>query len=314
MGKSSGGGTQVQRMEPSLIQAPHLSRLYSQAQNLYETGPQQYFPGQTIASPSELQMIGEEAARLGATGAQSQVAGSLLPAIQNQLAGPQNVANNPYLAGAATAALRPVYQNAQNLLTQARRGANEAGQLNSDRQALLEQGVIGDYMTRAGDISAGMYNQAYENALRTQAASIANVPIAMQSLMQPSQTLMGLGNLQTQRAQQAIDADRARFEFGQQAPYQALNQYGNVVAGSMLPGTTTLTDGSGGGGLGTGGTIGALAGGAAGAGMLGGTAGSFLGQTAAQAAASGAAGASGLAALGGPMGMAAGMLLGSLFD
>lgn len=305
MGKGSGGGEQVQRMEPSVLQAPYLSNLYSQAQNLYDTGPQQFYDQNTIARPTDLQLQGEEAARLGALNQQTQVAGSLLPAIQNQLAGPQNVANNPYLAGAATAALRPVYQNAQNLLTQARRGANEAGQLNSDRQALLEQGVIGDYMTRAGDISAGMYNQAYENALRTQAASIANVPTAMQSLMQPSQTLMGLGNLQTQRAQQAIDADRERFEFGQQAPYQALNQYGNIVAGSMLPGTTTL-EGGGGGGMGTGSILGGAFGGAAGAGAL-----SSLGLG---TAAAGSTAATGLATLGGPMGMAAGMLLGSLFD
>tara|TARA_B110000285_G_C15125687_1_gene620079 strand:- start:1829 stop:2770 length:942 start_codon:yes stop_codon:yes gene_type:complete len=313
MGKGSGGGEQVQRMEPSELQVPYLTNLYSQAQGLYDGGPQQFYSGNTIAQPTDLQLQGENSARLAALNQQQQVAGSLLPAIQNQLAGPQNVANNPYLAGAATAAIRPVYQQSQALLQQARRGANEAGQLNSDRQALLEQGVIGDYMTKAGDISAGMYNSAYENALRTQAASIQSVPTAMSSLMTPSQSIMGLGGLQTQRAQQGIDSARERFEFEQQAPYEAINQYGNIVAGTMLPGTSTMTGGGEGGGLGTGGAIGGLAGGAAGLGMLGGTAGSFLGQTAAQIG-GGALGGTGLAALGGPMGMAAGMLLGSLFD
>jgi hypothetical protein len=311
MGKGSGGGTSVQRMEPSTLQAPYLSNLYQQSQDLYNTGPQQYFPGNTIALPSELQLQGEEAARLGALGPQAQLAGSLLPAIQNQLAGPQNVANNPYLAGATTAALRPIYQQTQNLLTQARRGATGAGQLNSDRQALLEQGVIGDYLTRAGDVSANMYNQAYENALRTQAASIGQVPTAMQSLMTPSQSLMGLGGLQQQRAQQGIEAARERFEFGQQAPYQAINQYGNIVAGSMLPGNT-YAETQGGGGIGLGGGLGGIAGGLAGsgalAGSLGGT-GTLLGTAATQTA-----GATGLAALGGPIGMMGGMLLGSLFD
>lgn len=297
MGKGSGGGEQVQRMEPSELQAPYLTNLYSKAQGLYDGGPQQFYSGNTIAQPTSLQLQGEESARLAALNQQQQVAGSLLPAIQNQLAGPQNVANNPYLAGAATAAIRPVYQQSQALLQQARRGANEAGQLNSDRQALLEQGVIGDYMTKAGDISAGMYNSAYENALRTQAASIQSVPTAMSSLMTPSQSIMGLGGLQTQRAQQGIDSARERFEFEQQAPYEAINQYGNIVAGTMLPGTSTMTGGGGGGGLGTASSIGGLAGGAAGMGML-------AGQTA----------GAGLAALGGPMGMAAGMLLGSLFD
>jgi len=317
MSKGSGGGTSVQRVEPSTIQAPYLSNLYRQAQNLYDTGPQQFFPGNTIALPSALQLQGEEAARLSALGGQTQIAGSLLPAMQHQLAGPANVANNPYLAGATTAALRPIYQQTQNLLTQARRGATGAGQLNSDRQALLEQGVIGDYLTKAGDVSASMYNQAYENALRTQAASIGMIPTAMQGMLTPATTLMGMGQLQSQRAQQAIEAARERFEFGQQAPYAALNEYGNIVAGSMLPGNT-FAETQGGGGLGTGGALGGLAGGAIGSGMLTsslGGAGTLLGQTAAQSLAAGGAGtATGLAALGGPMGMAAGMLLGSLFD
>jgi len=313
MSKGSGGGTQVQRSEPSTLQAPYLSNLYQQAQNLYDTGPQQYFPGATIAQPSQLQMAGEEAAQQAALGPQAALAGSLLPAIQGQLAGPAAVANNPYLAGATTAALRPIFSQTQQLLQQARRGANEAGQLGSDRQAVLERGVIGDYLQRAGDVSANMYNQAYENALRTQAASIANVPTAMTSLMTPSQTLTGLGNLQTQRAQQAIEAARERFEFGQQAPYSALNQYGNIVAGSMLPGTITA-ERSGGGGLGTGGIIGGLAGGAAGSGALSGLLPGLGTAATYNAAGLMTAPASGLAALGGPMGMAAGMLLGSLFD
>ena len=116
MSKGSGGGTQVQRSEPSTLQAPYLSNLYQQAQNLYDTGPQQYFPGATIAQPSQLQMAGEEAAQQAALGPQVALAGSLLPAIQGQLAGPAAVANNPYLAGATTAALRPIFSQTQQLL------------------------------------------------------------------------------------------------------------------------------------------------------------------------------------------------------
>ena len=81
MSKGSGGGTQVQRSEPSVLQAPYLANLYSSAQNLYDSGPQQFFPGATIAQPSQLQMAGEEAARQAALGPQAALAGSLLPAI-----------------------------------------------------------------------------------------------------------------------------------------------------------------------------------------------------------------------------------------
>jgi hypothetical protein len=43
------------------------------------------------------------------------------------------------------------------------------------------------------------------------------------------------------RQQQAIDEARARFEFGQQAPTQALRDYSAIAAGSILPPTTTAT-------------------------------------------------------------------------
>jgi hypothetical protein len=38
-----------------------------------------------------------------------------------------------------------------------------------------------------------------------------------------------------------------RFAFEQAAPGQALGQYGNIVAGTILPGTVTATGGGGGG-------------------------------------------------------------------
>ena len=297
MSKGGGGGTNtVQKADPWAGQQPYLTNLYSEAQRLYDQGPMQYYPGRTIAEPSETQLLGENLMARTAMGGQSSIAGSLLPAIQNQLLGPSNVADNPYLAAAAESAIRPLYSGAQGLLQQARRGATQAGQLGGTRQAILEQGVIGDYLQKAGDMTSNMYNQAYQDALKTQAASIANVPIAMQSIMTPAQTLTSLGGLETARAQQAIEAQREAFEFGQRAPSASLNQYANVVAGSLLPGTISSQSG-GGTGLGTGSMLGGAVGGAAGMGAL-------YGQTAGQ----------GLAAMGGPMGMAAGMLLGSLFD
>lgn len=297
MSKGGGGTTQtIQKADPFIGQQPFLINMYNEAQRLYDQGPMQYFPGNTIAPPSARQLLGEDLMARTAMGGQSTIAGSLVPAMQFQLAGPANVANNPFLAAATESALRPIYSQTQGLLRQARQGANEAGQLGGDRQAILEQGVIGDYLQRAGDVTANMYNQAYENALRTQAASIANVPTAMSSIMTPAQNIMNLGQLETARAQQAIEAQREAFEFAQRAPSAALNQYANVVAGSLLPGEISSMQ-SGGRGLGTGAMIGGGLGAAAGIGAL-------PGLTAGQ----------GIGALGGPMGMAAGMLLGSLFD
>jgi len=55
----------------------------------------------------------------------------------------------------------------------------------------------------------------------------------------PAQTLGQVGLAEQARQQQAIDEARARFEFGQQAPLQALRDYSGITLGTILPGTTT---------------------------------------------------------------------------
>jgi hypothetical protein len=274
----------------------------------------QFFPDRLTALPTQTQLDAEALAEMTALGGQSSIAGSLVPATQFQLAGPANLQNNPYLARATEAALRPLYSQTQQLLQQARRGATDVGQLGSDRQAILEQGVIGDYLTKAGDITSRMYGDAYRDALEAQTRAIGLAPTSLAGLSVPSETLARVGATQQARAQRAIDDARARFEFGQQAPGEALTRYSNLVAGSILPGTTTA-EAPGGGGMGLGAGLGALGGGAAGAGLIGG-----LGTVAGTAPLIGtgagtvAASTGGLGMLGGPMGMLAGAMLGSLFD
>jgi len=291
MGKGS-GGAQTQKSEPWEGQAPYLSNLYSAAQSQFDQGPLQFFPDQTYANVSDSTIAAEALARGTAVPQQQLNANALSMGLQSQLSGPAGLANNPYLAGATQAALRPLYSGAQGLLQQARRGATQAGQLGGSRQAILEQGVIGDYLQRAGDVSSGMYNTAYQNSIEAQSRALGLAPQAMQSILQPSATLGALGSAEEARAQQSIDDARARFEFAQQAPGEALNQYGNIVGGSILPGTTTASGGPEGPGMGS--AVGGIAGG-----MYGAATGSALAS---------------LGAAAGPVGMIGGMLLGSLFD
>ena len=299
LGGGGGGGTTqtVQKADPWAGQQPYLTNLYSEAQRLYEQGPQQFFPGQTYAQPTAAQLVAEQMAAQSALGGQTAVAQSTVPALQQQLAGPAGLASNPFLAGAAEAAIRPIYGQAQGLLQQARRGATQAGQLGGTRQAILEQGVISDYLQKAGDITAQMYGDAYGQTLEAQSRALGLAPTIMPSLVQPAQTLAGVGATQQARQQQAIDEARSRFEFGQQAPSQALSRYANIVAGSILPGTTTGYTQGAGGGIGTGS-------------LLGGGLGYALGSAALPGMTAGA----GLATLGGPTTMIAGAILGSLFD
>jgi hypothetical protein len=65
----------------------------------------------------------------------------------------------------------------------------------------------------------------------------------MQTFAQPAQTLAQVGAAETARAQQPITEAMQRFAFEQAAPAEALTRYGNVVAGSILPGTVSQTGG-----------------------------------------------------------------------
>ena len=238
---SKGGGTTVQKADPYEGQRPFLVDTYQQAQNLYNQGPMQFFPDRTFASPTEQQLTAEQMATQAALGPQSQLAGNIQAAQNYSLMSPQNLATNPYLAGATTAALRPLLTQTQGLLQQARRDATGAGQLGSDRQAILESNVIGNYLQRAGDITSSMYSDAFQQAQQNQLRALAIAPQTLQASLVPSQTLASVGAMEQARQQQAIDDARARFEFAQQAPGQALRDYTSVVQGTVLPGTQTTS-------------------------------------------------------------------------
>jgi hypothetical protein len=238
MGGSGGGTNTIQSATPWEGQQKYITDVYDRASTQVDT-PMQYYPNKTYADPVEAQLQAEALARQTALGGQTAVTGSMIPALQEQLAGSSGLASNPYLAAANEAQLRPIYQGAQGLLTQARRGANTAGQLGGSRQAILEQGVISDYMQKAGDQSAQFYNNAYGQALEAQTRTLATTPQSLAALQIPAQQLAGIGGLEQARIQQGIDAQRQEFEFGQQAPGAALGAYSNLVAGSILPGSSS---------------------------------------------------------------------------
>ena len=238
---SKGGGTTVQKADPWVGQQPYLRDTWSAAQNLYRGGPMSCYPGTLTAGATPAQLEAEAMARQTGLGSQTDLAANLMAAQNYSLMSPQNLSTNPYLADATTAALRPLFTQTQGLLQQARRDATGAGQLDSDRQALLESNVIGNYLQQAGDVTSKMYSDAYQDAQANQLKALALGPQTLQTSLVPSQTIASIGAMEQARQQQAIDDARARFEFGQQAPGQALRDYTSIVQGTVLPGSQTTT-------------------------------------------------------------------------
>ena len=240
-GGGGGGGTQVQRSEPSTIQAPYLTDLYSQAQRQFQAGPQQFFPGRTFADPSATTLAAEDATRQAAAAQNLFGLGSIIPGFQQALMSPAQRFQDPMLQQSLQAQLRPIEETGARLLQQARRGANEAGQLGGDRQAILEAEVIRDVAQKQADVASRLYGDVYGDVLKTQAATLGLAPSIMQTFTQPAQTLAAVGRAEDIRAQQPITEAMQRFAFERAAPITSLQQYGNIVAGNILPGTITTS-------------------------------------------------------------------------
>ena len=256
MSKGSAPSTQTTKSEPWEGQAPYLRDLYSKAQAL---PTQQFFPGQTYASPSDLTFQAEQLAEQAALGPQSTIAGSIVPSIQEQLMSPAQRFSDPLLQESLRAGLRPMEESASRLLQQARRDATQKGQLGGSRQGILESEVIKDLLTKQSDVASKLYGDVYGDALKSQAVAMQNIPTIMSGLQAPARGLQDIGNIRTARAQLPIDEAMNRFNFNQNANLANLQNYSNLI-GSPIAGTTTQTAP----GAKSGGLQGALGGAAAG--------------------------------------------------
>ena len=242
MSKGGGGGTNtVQKADPWAGQQPYLTDLYRQAQQQYQAGPQQFYPGRTYAEASPTVYQAEELQRQAALAQAGLGLGSIVPGFQQALMSPAQRFQDPMLQESLAANLRPIEETGSRLLQQARRGATQAGQLGGTRQAILESEVIKDITQKQADVASKMYGDVYGDVLRTQAATLGLAPSIMGTFAQPAATLAQVGAAETARAQQPITEAMQRFAFEQEAPGKALTQYGNIVAGSILPPTTTTT-------------------------------------------------------------------------
>ena len=238
MSKGSGSNTTTQKADPWAGQQPYLLDLYAKAQNL---PVQQFFPGQTYATPSDLTFQAEQLAEQAALGPQTSIAGSILPSLEEQLMSPAQRFSDPLLQESLRAALSPMEESASRLLQQTRRDSIGAGQLGGTRQGILESEVIKDLLTKQSDVASRLYGDVYGQTLTAQGRGLGLAPQAMSTLMQPSTTLANIAAARTARAQQPITEAMQRFAFEQEAPGRALDRYANIAAGTILPGTQTTT-------------------------------------------------------------------------
>ena len=294
---SSGGGNQTttSRTEPYAPAEPYLQDILGEAQNIYRSGVgRSFFPSSTVV-PFAQQT--QEALNLQQAQALEQAQTSPLQAQAAQTYG--QFASSPmssygqltpqadYLSGIREGITSDVLGSVQSQFG----GMGRTGTSPMAQQAVA-RGVTQAYAPIAAQLGSqerGREQAGMESAYGRQLQAAGQLPGMQQAMDMRRQQAIGqlgsVGSAYENLAQRQLQDQIARFQFGQQAPINALNQYAGLIspiAGGFptsvgtQPGGSSLATGLGGAlsgaalgsyvpGLGTG--LGALIGG--GVGMLG---------------------------------------------
>jgi hypothetical protein len=238
-----GGGdtTTVQKSDPWSGIQPYLMGGYQQLSQAAQQTPS-YYPGQTYAGfdPYQTQALTQQAAYAGSDQLNNAVNGqfSALNYGLNSVYDPQS---NPVLQDYVASATRPLTEAYQNTVGNAIAGnAVGAGSFGGSRQGVAEGLASRAYQNAVGDVSTGIYNNAYNQGLDQQARMAALAPQVMQAGLMPSQFLGDVGSQQQNQAQLGINEAMNRYNYNQDAPYNRASSYVSTLAGTPW-GTSSAT-------------------------------------------------------------------------
>lgn len=278
----AGGGTTVQTAtsEPWKQQIPYLLKGMKGADELLAQGLPAYYQGKTLADfdPAETAAqkaimgywMGPRAARMQG-GAESSLGRSLAgqtgfspTQTADLLAGNVNTGAGSPFATTANALQQQVMGNLkgnilpglrESLITSGQEGGSSRNELVQNKAIAnaVQQGLtkpLADMYAGAYDTAQGMRLPAAGMGIQQQQYGQSMYPAIMNAPMAGYNALAGVGAQRRGMTQDIIDQDMQRYNYEAMAPYNALNQYMNTIAGNY-GGTTTQTTPKQGGGIGS---------------------------------------------------------------
>ena len=232
MGIFGGGGGDVEvKNEPWGGVSGYLREMTPWLREAY-TQPTSYYPGQTYADLGPVQQAAQQY-NLG-------YAGYMMPALNNTFGAynwgmnaPQNVMTDPLVNRQIQSAMRPVTQQYQEqVMPSIQRNAIGAGNYGGSRQGVAEGLASRSYMDTLGDISTGIYSNAYNKGMDQQARMMALGPQVFGMGMMPGQMMGQVGAQNQQQTQKMIDDAVARWNYGQTEPVNRMTNYWNTLWGA----------------------------------------------------------------------------------
>jgi hypothetical protein len=274
---SQGSETQTTTQAPYLYpgQLEGIGNVINLAGQEYRAGPQQYYPGQTVAG-LDPNLIAGQNAQLGTVGQQGQLAdlsafaaGDLLQGGAGRIEGfdlPSQIGFG-IDPGLQNAVMNPIMRNLEErVLPGLDLQATHQGAFGGTRHALMKGQAASDAVEQSAEAVAranlearqqsigqrahdmqsmleGRQQDVQQNQLYNTAvgAGINALPGAMGNLLMPGQTMMDIGKQRTAYDQALIDADKARFDFNQAAPIDALTRLQSRMTLQGAPGGAVTT-------------------------------------------------------------------------
>lgn len=231
---SGGGSNTVTRTELDPMVKPYVEYGLQEAQRLYQTQRPEYYPGQTYVSPSQQTQQAMQAAQTRAmmgsplTGAAQQQA---LATVSGGYLG-----GNPFFEGAFQPAARAAQQNFFDAIQQVGSQASKAGRYGSGAMGQLEDRASGQFAQTLADTAGKLAYENYAQERARQQAMIGAAPGLAEADYADIERLAKVGQMGEQYAQQAIDADIARYNFMQNRDPAMLQQFLSAAYGSPMGG------------------------------------------------------------------------------
>jgi hypothetical protein len=286
-----GGSSEPQEQAPWGPQSDQLKNIYGEAESLYGQGPQQYYPGQTVAGANPNMQnyfggMGDYSQGGVGSGEFMQNQGRQLAGGMDQSQGFYNEAmgnyfnpyasakynqqisdsvnNNPVLNSQIQQGQQDINRNMQeNILPSIAGGAVATGNTGSTRRGVAEGVAMRGAMEQGSDMATNMRSNAYNQGINQannwasgeqfgqnrmfDAANMMNQQGQFGSNQmaqgygvgsQAYQDLLGAGMYERGVEQEGMNAERERFDFEQNAPWQNLNNYYNIVGSGNWGGTS----------------------------------------------------------------------------
>jgi hypothetical protein len=270
---SQDGQDQVTIRKPYMLpgQQQMMTNFMNTAKDRYMAGPQQYYGGNSTANLDPNVIKGQNMA-LGAASQQKGMVNSMMEGGAKLMSGGDTVSgfNLPSQVGFGInqglqdATLNPIFRNLEErVMPGMDLAATSQGAFGGTRHAQMKGQAVADATSqatdalaqanlaargqsigqRAGDISAQIQSRGQDitqidNQMGNVRAGMHYMPGAINATLAPANTAMGIGADRMAYEQQQINGDMNRWNFEQQAPWNAIDWLGQSV-NMQFPGSRT---------------------------------------------------------------------------